>query len=118
MKTLRLVFLLLTCAAVTFAASDDSKSPASNPAPIAEHDRLVQELMAERGKLVEARKELQAKTKKAKKERDAQALKKAQDDIAALEKDFTTRNADLVRQIKAKEDEKKGPRPGTGKPTG
>jgi hypothetical protein len=111
MKTLRLVLLVATCTAVTFAASDDKKSTPANPAPIAEHDRLVQELMAERAKLVEARQELKAKTKKAKADKDTQALKKAQDDAAKLESDFKIRNAELIQKIKAEEDKKRGPRP-------
>ena len=112
MKSFRLFFLLVSCTAVTFAATDDAKNTAPGaPAAIAEHDRLVQEFLAERAKLVEARQELKEKAKKARTEKNAKDLKKAQEEIAALEQDFKTRNAELIRQIKAKDEEKKGPKP-------
>lgn len=86
--------------------------------PIAEHDRLVQEFMAERAKLIAAREQLATKAKKAKAEKDPKALKTAQDDAKQLERDFLTRTTELSRQIKAKEDEKKPALPADAKKSG
>jgi len=44
-------------------------------APIAEHDRLVQEFMAERAKLLEARTAIKAQQKTAKESKNAKAIK-------------------------------------------
>ena len=80
-------------------------------APIAEHDRLVQEFMAERAKLLESRTVVKAQQKAAKESKNDKAIKDAQKAADQLEKDFLTKNADLIKQMKAAEDAKKMPRP-------
>jgi len=109
-----LLFSLCLAGSPLFAA--DAK-PTPNDTPVLdEHSRLVQEFMAERAKLVAAREQVKAKVKKARTDNDPKALKTAQDEAAQLERDFKTRNADLARQIKVKEDEKKPATP--ARPTG
>lgn len=105
----------LALAPATFAAKEAKDAPPA--ADINEHDRLVQEFMAERAKLIESRQTLKAQAQKAKKEKNQEGLRAAQDKMVRLEREFAAKNAALIGQLKASEDRKK-PKPTDAKKSG
>lgn len=117
MKKSLFLALNLLASVVVAAPSDtakdtnETKDTPSSPPAIDEHTRLVQQYMAERAKLVEARAASKTKIKDAKARNDKTSLKKAEQDVRQLETDFAAKNADLVRQIRAENDAKKPKRP-------
>jgi hypothetical protein len=116
MKKTFLLCLLLSVAMSARGAEQSNPGRGAPPsAGLDEYSRLVQELAAERAKLIEARQPFKKAAKQAKTEKNERALQAAQEAMLRLEREFAERTATLKQQIKAKEAAKnvRPARPGT-----